>query len=161
MNKFLITLLTTFLVFSCNSKAQKNNHYSENMKYESINSQNLKTRSRVIDLDIMKPKIRAEFYVRLYSFLKTEPEKSYEGYEFFIRDKETGLEFSAALTGFGVGYFAKDNSTKTIENINKFNDFLFNHFSEFKDCKIQLKNDFGQSIFGYENEKIIEIDIEE
>jgi hypothetical protein len=160
MNKFLI-IITTFLVLSCNTKSQENNDYSENVKYESINSQNLKTRSRVIDLDIMKPKIRAEFYVRLYSLLKTEPEKSYEGYEFFIKDKETGLEFSAALTGFGVGYFAENNSTKTIENINKFNDFLFNELSEFKDCKIELENDFGKSIFGYENGKIIEIDVEE
>lgn len=131
------------------------------MKYESTNSINLKTRSRVIDLDIMKPKIRAEFYVRLYSLLKTKPEESFEGYEFFIKDAETGLEFSAGLTGFGVGYFAENNSTKTIEIINKFNDLLFNQFLDLKDCKMELENDFGKSIFGFENGKIIEIDIEE
>ena len=148
---FTILLLIQFNVYSQNKK----------MRYESTNSQNLRTRSRVFDLDIMKPKIRAEFYVRLFSLLKTEPEKSYEGYEFFIKDLETGLEFSAGLTGFGVGYFSEDNSQKTIENINKFNEFLFNQLSELKDCKIELENDFGKSIFGFENGKLIEIDIYE
>mgnify|MGYP003610354716 CR=1 FL=1 len=159
--KKIIIVLSVFLTVSCNSKAQKNKPNSENMKYEPISSQNFKERRRVIDLDISKPKIRAEFYVRLYSLLKTKPEKSYEGYEFFIKDKQTGLEFSAGLTGFGVGYFAKDNSRKTIETINRFNDFLFDEFSDFKDCKIEVENDFGKSIFGYEKGKIIEIDIEE
>lgn len=71
------------------------------------------------------------------------------------------MEFSAGLTGFGVGYFAENNSTKTIENINKFNDLLFNQFTQLKDCKIDLENDYGKSIFGFENGKIIEIDIED
>ncbi len=148
---FTILLLTQVNLYSQNKK----------MKYEATNSTNLKTRSRVIDLNIMTPKIRAEFYVRLYSLLNTKPEKSFEGYEFFIKDTETGLEFSAGLTGFGVGYFAENNSTKTIENINKFNDLLFNQFTQLKDCKIELENDYGKSIFGFENGKIIEIDIED
>jgi hypothetical protein len=146
-----ILLLTQVSVYSQNEK----------MKYETTNSINLRTRSRVIDLNIMTPKIRAEFYVRLYSLLNTKPEKSFEGYEFFIKDTETGLEFSAGLTGFGVGYFAENNSTKTIENINKFNDLLFNQFTQLKDCKIELENDYGKSIFGFENGKIIEIDVED
>ena len=150
---FAILLLTQVSVYS-----QTKN---EKMKYETTNSINLRTRSRVIDLDIMNPKIRAEFYVRLYSLLNINPEKSYEGYEFFIKDTETGLEFSAGLTGFGVGYFAENNSAKIIEIINKFNDFLFNQFTELKECKIELENDYGKSIFGFESGKIIEIDIED
>ena len=150
---FVILILTQISACSQNKNRK--------MKYESTNSVNLKTRSRVIDLDIMKPKIRAEFYVRLFSLLQTKPENSFEGYEFFIKDTETGLEFSAGLTGFGVGYFAENNSKETIENINKFNDYLFNQLIELKDCKIELENDFGKSIFGFENGKIIEIDIEE
>jgi hypothetical protein len=148
---FAILLLTQVNLYSQNKK----------MKYETTNSTNLRTRSRVIDLNIMTPKIRAEFYVRLYSLLNTKPEKSFEGYEFFIKDTETGLEFSAGLNGFGVGYFAENNSTKTIENINKFNDLLFNQFTQLKECKIELENDFGKSILGFENGKIIEIDIED
>jgi len=129
---------------------------NESINYQSTNDLNLKTRSRVKDLDISIPKMRAEFFVRLYSLLNSQPEKSYEGYEFFIKDRKTGLEFSAGLTAFGVGYFAENNSAKMIQTIDKFNNFLFNNFKDLKDCKIEIENDFGRSIFGFENGKIIE-----
>jgi archaellum component FlaF (FlaF/FlaG flagellin family) len=152
-----IFLAISFLVIL--SVYSKSNN--EKMNFETTNNLNLSTRIRVIDLNIMTPNIRAEFYVRLYSLLNSNPEISYEGYEFYIKDTETGLEFSAALTGFGVGYFAENKSTKTIDNINKFNNLLFSSAVELKDCKIEVQNDFGKSIFGFENDKIIDIDIED
>ena len=130
------------------------------MNYKSINGASLHNTIRVVDLNMLQPKISAEFFVRLFSLLNTKPEENSEGYEFFIKDIETGLEFSAALTGFGAGYFAEKKSKQVVENIKKFNDLLFN-YKELKECKIEIGHDFGKSILGYENGKIIEIEIEE
>jgi hypothetical protein len=131
------------------------------MKYISSNSDNIRSRNRVKEISILIPKIRAEFYVRLFSLLKSDPEVSEEGYEFFIKDNQTGKEFSAGLTGFGVGYFASENTTEILELISTFHNYLFQEFTELKECRIEIENDYGKSIFGYENEKIIEVDIED
>ncbi len=130
-------------------------------RFVKSNSSNLRNRERVKDVSIIIPKIRSEFYVRLYSLLEFEPEISDEGYEFFIKDTQTGKEFSAGLTGFGPGYFASDKSAETIDLASKFHDILFNELSELKECRIEIEHDFGKSVFGYADKELIEIDIEE
>nr|MBA3900930.1 hypothetical protein [Bacteroidota bacterium] len=115
------------------------------------NSTYLSKRERIKDISIIIPKIRSEFYVRLYSLLDCEPEISDKGYEFFIKDTLTAKEFSAGLTGFGPGYFALDKSNEMIDLVSKFHDSLFNKLTDLKECKIEIENDFGKSVFGYEN----------
>ena len=44
--------------------------------------------------------------------------------------------------------------------INEFHNDLFNELIDLKECRIEFEHDFGKSILGYENEKIIEIDTE-
>ena len=122
---------------------------------------NLGKQERIKDVSIIILKIRSEFYVRLHSLLDFDPEISDEGYEFFIRDIETGKEFSAGLTGFGPGYFAQDKSTETIDLVSQFHEFLFREFTDLKECKIEIEHDFGKSVFGYHNNELIEVDIEE
>jgi len=108
-------------------------------------------------LSIQTPKIRAEFFVRLYSLFGTNPEVSYEGYEFFIKDKITGLEFSAGLTGFGPGYFCADKSTGALEIIDLFHEELFN-IPDLKECNLEIEHDFGKTRLGYVHGSMIEID---
>lgn len=130
-------------------------------RFVKSNSLNLRSRERVKEVSIIIPKIRSEFYVRLFSLLDCEPEISDEGYEFFIKDIQTGKEFSAGLTGFGPGYFATDKSTDTIDLVSEFHEFLFKELTGLKECKIEITHDFGKSVFGYQNNELIEIDIEE
>ncbi len=72
-----------------------------NERFYAVKCPNYKSFTRIKDVSIIIPNIRAEFYVRLFSFLDTNPEVTDEGYEFFIEDKLTGHFFSAGLTGFG------------------------------------------------------------
>ena len=123
-------------------------------------SKNKKSGYRIKDISIIIPKIRSEFFVRLYTLLNSNPESSNEGYEFFIKDKVTGLEFSAGLTGFGPGYFCADSSEKARETIEIFHETLFK-LSKLKDCKLEIQHDFGKTILGYENDSFVEIDEEE
>jgi hypothetical protein len=122
---------------------------------------NPKSGDRIKDISITIPKIRSEFYVRLYTYFETNPDEIYEGYEFFIKDKITGLEFSAGLTGFGPGYFSTDSSDQATEVVNLFHEVLFKNITEFKECKLEFQNDFGKTILGYKNGNLIEIDEEE
>jgi hypothetical protein len=131
------------------------------MKNRFQNSNNQISGNRVKDISIILPRIRSEFLVRLYTLLNKNPEVSYEGYEFFIIDKLTGLEFSAGLTGFGLGYFCTDNSLQTMEIIDLFHNELFNGITEFKECKIEILHDFGKSILGFDGNSLIEIDEED
>jgi hypothetical protein len=124
-------------------------------------SRNRSSGDRVKDVSILIPKIRSEFFARLYTYFGTDPEIGYEGYEFFITDKLTGLEFSAGLTGFGPGYFSADNSSQAKEIIDQFHEDLFKYITELKDCRLVIQNDFGRTILGYENGSFIEIDEEE
>ena len=122
---------------------------------------NHKPGNRIKDISITIPKIRSEFFVRLYTYLETDPEVGYEGFEFFIKDTLTGLEFSAGLTGFGPGYFSTDNSDQAKDVVNLFHEDLFKNTTAFKECKLEIENDFGKTILGYENGNLIEIDEEE
>ena len=119
----------------------------------------LEAGDRVKDINILLPKRRSEFYVRLYTLFNANPQVSYEGYEYFIIDTLTGVEFSAGLTGFGPGYFSSDHSVKVKDTIDYFHEILFKQ-SEFKDCRLEMENDFGKTILGYENNGFIEIDEE-
>jgi hypothetical protein len=81
--------------------------------------------TRILDKNLLIPKIRAEFYVRLYSYLLFEPEIFYEGYEFHIKDLQSGIAFSAGLTGFGLGYFGAENSENTRGIISELDKLIF------------------------------------
>jgi hypothetical protein len=131
------------------------------MEKRFIKSLTARSADRVKDLNILIPKIRSEFFVRLYTYFGTYPDVSSEGYEFFIMDKLTGLEFSAGLTGFGPGYFSADNSAQAKEVIDLFHEDLFKKVGELKDCKLEIQNDFGKTILGYDKGTFIEIDEEE
>jgi hypothetical protein len=124
-------------------------------------SNNHKSGGRVKDISIIIPQIRSEFFVRLYTYFEADPDVSYEGYEYFIKDRLTGLEFSAGLTGFGPGYFSTDDSAQAKEIIDLFHENLFKNITDLKDCKLEIQNDFGKTILGYENGSLIEIDEEE
>ena len=119
------------------------------------------TGNRVKSKDILKPKIRAEFYVRLFSLLNFEPEISFEGYEFYIKDTITGLEFSAGLTGFGPGYFSKETSSGIESLIDEFDSLLFDVDLTLMDCQIEYEHDFGKSILSCVKGQIREADIHE
>ena len=124
-------------------------------------SSNLRSRKRIKDISIIILKIRSEFYARLRSLLDTDPEISSEGFEFFIKDTQTGFEFGAGLTGFGPGYFSVNDSTESKEIVNSFHDRLFKEFSNLKECKLEIINDYGKTILGYNNGDFIELDIED
>jgi len=119
------------------------------------------TGDRIKNIDITIPKIRAEFYVRLTSFLGFAPEITEEGYEFYIKDTYSEKSFSAALTAFGTGYFAEENSKSFLVLIDDFNNQVFNPDLKLVDCSIEIEHDFGKSIFSCKNGVISEIDIEE
>lgn len=131
------------------------------MESRFVKNNNHRSGARVKDISILIPKIRSEFYVRLYTLLGTNPEVSDEGYEFFIKDRLTGLEFSAGLTGFGPGYFSNDNSPGAKEIIDLFHEDLFKNLTELKECKLEFQHDFGNTFLGYEKGSLIEIDEEE
>lgn len=130
-------------------------------RFVSTDGSGLRSRTRIKEVNILLPNIRAEFYVRLYSLLEVQPEVIEEGYEFFIRDTETGKEFSAGLTGFGPGYFANENSEEMIALVSKFHESLLRDLPELKPCRLEIENDFGKSILGYENGQIFARDIED
>jgi hypothetical protein len=133
------------------------------MKHKFIGSERtfFQSQKRIRDISIIQPQIRSEFYVRLFSLLKTLPEITDEGYEFFIQDTVSGLKFSAGLTGFGPGYFATKETNEVKQLIERFHSSLFNSSLELNDCKIEFEHDFRKTILGYENGKLIELDITE
>lgn len=129
------------------------NRYTKSLIFE--NGQRIK------NVDIKLPKIRAEFFVRLYSVLGFKPEVSYGCYEFYIVDNVKGLEFSAGLTDFGPGYFAKENSEEMITAIEMFDQVVFNPNLKFQDCKMSYNHDFGTSNLSCENGVVVELDFDE
>lgn len=131
------------------------------MRYKKISIQEIGSLNRVVDLDIGIPKIRSNFYARLYSLFGDPSDTSYEGYEYFIKDEESNLKFSAALTGFGLGYFAETNDDPTNKILEEFHNFLFAESLKMKDCSLTFEHDFGKTIVGYENGSLVEIDNEE
>ena len=130
-------------------------------RFQANNGSNISHLNRVKDISISLPKIRAEFYVRLFSILGCQPSMSFEGYNFFILDKVSGKVFSAALTGFGLGYFAPDKSEETLAIVEELHAVVFAPELDLKDCKTEYEHDFGKTILGNENGEIIELDIEE
>ena len=132
-----------------------------NNRFQAFNGSNIAHLERVKDISITLPKIRAEFYVRLVSVLGCEPSMADEGYDFFIKDKVSGKVFSAALTGFGPGYFAPDKNEETLAIVEELHAIVFAPSLDLKDCKTEYEHDFGKTILGYENGEIIEIDIDE
>ena len=94
--------------------------------------------NRVKDINLGIPQIRADFFVRLFSLLGAEPEISFEGYDFFIEDNQNGKMFSAGLTGFGLGYFAADETEETKQMIDDFHDELFDAELKMKTCQNRI-----------------------
>ncbi|MFT6748063.1 MAG: hypothetical protein ACJAZ2_002421 [Glaciecola sp.] len=132
-----------------------------NNRFQAFTGSNIARLKRVKDISISLPKIRAEFYVRLVSVLGYEPSIIDEGYEFYLKDKVSGKVFSAALTGFGPGYFAADKSEETLAIVEELHAIVFAPSLDLKDCKTEYEHDFGKTILGHENDEIIEIDIDE
>jgi hypothetical protein len=130
-----------------------------NERFQHNNRPSFQSFTRIKDVSIIIPQIRAEFYVRLYSLLEIEPEVTDEGYDIFIEDVLTGKSFSAGLSGFGPGYFAVDESAAIKQLIEDFHDTLFNTKMEMKDCQMEFEHDFGKTILGFKNGKLIEQDI--
>jgi len=120
-----------------------------NERFYAVKCPNFKSFTRIKDVSIIIPQIRAEFYVRLFSFLGTEPEVTNEGYEFFIEDKLTGHNFSAGLTGFGPGYFAANETAELKQLVEDFHQNLFNAKLNMRKCKMEYQHDFGKSILGF------------
>ena len=116
---------------------------------------------RVKSKDIQTPKIRAEFYVRLYSLLQFKPEITFEGYDFYIKDTVSGLTFNAGLSGFGAGYFSKEKSDDIEKIIIEFDEIVFNQNLRLVDCQIEYQHDFGKTVIGFSKGKIIELDFNE
>lgn len=115
------------------------------------------TGDRVKDVNILLPQIIPGFFVRLYSYFENYPEPSFEGYEFYVKDVESGLEFSAGLTGFGPGYFCKDPSKNALEIIEIFHEQLFDPQLVLKECEYVFETDFGKTTIGFKDGKLIEI----
>ena len=118
-------------------------------------------RVRVKSKDLQTPKIRSEFFVKLFSLLKFDPEIIYEGFEFYIKDTVSGIEFSAGLNGFGPGYFCSENSTESISIINEFDEEVFSENSILLDCSLEYVHDFGKTILSCSAGEINELDIED
>ena len=126
-----------------------------------LNNPNQGNGPRIFDKGIQTPKIRSEFYVRLFSFLQFEPQINFEGYEYFIKDSVSGIEFSAGLNGFGPGYFCKENSEEVLSLITEFDSMVFNEKLNLLDCKMEYFHDFGKTILACSEGQITEIDLEE
>jgi len=131
-----------------------------NDRFQSFTESNIPQLERVKDISTSLPKIRSEFYVRLFSILGREASMGFEGYEFLIKDKVSGKVFSTALTGFGPGYFAPDKSEETLAIVDELHAIVFAPLLDLKDCKTEYEHDFGKTILGHENDEIIEIDID-
>ena len=130
-------------------------------RFVSTDSSGLSSRTRIKEVNILLPNIRAEFYVRLYTLLEVQPEVIEEGYEIFIRDTVTGKEFSAGLTGFGPGYFANENSGEMIALVTQFHESLLRDLPELKDCQLEIEHDFGKSVLGCKNGQVFAQDLED
>ena len=111
-----------------------------------IHKSNIRIKSLPISNDAT-----CEFYVRLFSMLGFQPEKHYEGFTFRIYDKENDFYFEAGLTGFGAGYFAEEDNSKTQKILNEFNAIVYANDLKLKECSITFAHDFGETSFGYKN----------
>ncbi|WP_196889259.1 hypothetical protein [Aureivirga sp. CE67] len=129
------------------------------MQQRFIENKRKSTGDRIESKNIAIPKIRAEFFVRLFSFLGFEPDVTEEGYAFYIQDSETGLNFSAELTGFGPGYFSKENPEEVLKNIKEFDQLVFSEDLDLKETSFSYEHDFGTTILAYKNNEILETDI--
>ena len=109
---------------------------------------------RVLSLPI-NDKIHCEFYVRLNSLLGEPNQTNFEGFSYYIYDKEKNIHFSACLTGFGAGYFAKIDSKETKKIISDFHQNLYSNKLVLKECILEFEHDFGKSTFGFKNGKYI------
>jgi len=129
------------------------------MKNRFIYNSNKTSGQRVKDKNLQLPKIIAEFYVRLASLLGQEPEVRFEGYESYIKDPVTGIEFSAGLSGFGPGYFCNEDSPEALRIIDEFDKVLFSDGLNLVDCRMEYFHDFGKTILSCKNGVISKLDI--
>ena len=109
-----------------------------------------KSSTKVLDLPINNDYF-CEFYVRLYSLLGQDPQMRYEGFSFLIHDKKNDFYFEAALTGFGAGYFAENNTSDTQALVNEFHNMLYSDKLILKDCSLTNEHDFGTTTYAFHN----------
>ena len=100
---------------------------------------------RLHSLDISN-EVFCDFYSKLYTLLGKENEITDEGFGYFIKDTKTNVKFSAALTGFGAGYFGKEEDLEVILEFEKLRTEQIPI-----DCHLEYEHDFGKTILGAKN----------
>jgi len=91
-----------------------------------------------------------EFFVRLYALFGEPNQVMFEGFTYKIHDTENDVYFSADLTGFGAGYFAKEDDAATQKIIREFEAVLYDEKLELKPCSMTYEHDFGQTTYTYD-----------
>jgi len=153
----LFFTLITFSLFSCQSMNRENindiNIQIRNDRFELAEDKSAYGTSLFKNREINNPKIFiGDFLSKLWSLYGKPESIFYEGFSYTIRDKETGVIFTAYCSGSGPAYggFQKD-----FENLN----LIITDFEELllttpnADCEIEFETDFGVMKCGSEDGK--------
>ena len=121
--------------------------YMVENRYTKIDSQELKL-SELIRLHSLEISNEAfcDFYSKLYTILGIENEITDEGFSYYIKDNKTNIKFSAALTGFGAGYFGKKEDLAIVLEFEK-----IRKAATPIDYRLEYEHDFGKTILGAKN----------
>jgi len=109
---------------------------------------------RVYSLEVSNESF-CDFYSKLYTMLGKENQIMDEGFSFYIKDTKTDVKFSADLTGFGAGYFGKEEDLEVILEFEKIRQKQIP-----VDCQMEYAHDFGKTILGAKNGIPFSIEIE-
>ncbi len=153
MKKLIFEIFIIFL-FSCSNLYCKEGIKMINEKYELANFNDLLECSKIanrVDLGL-SPEIAfstGDFISRLWAAFGKPQELMYEGFNYTIRHKETGIVFTAYSAGSGPAYGGSSEQEKINYVVEEFDNLL--RKVEPADCEIEYETDFGTMLSGSKN----------
>lgn len=142
MKSALTLILILILHISCNTKTKP---VVENMdsSFERVNDSLAEGTSLILNREMEnKSAPIGDFLSRLWTLYGKPNEIEYEGFAYTIRDKNSGLIFTAYSAGSGPAFGGKQEFAEKLKPIiSRFNQQLQHIVSA--DCEIKIETDYG------------------
>lgn len=120
----------------------------ENSRFERADNHNISSTSKLKSRAMKNPSsMIGDFLSRLWQLFGEPLSVSYEGFDYIIKDTDSGMIFTAYSAGSGPAYGGKgDNKEQLIPIIEIFDKMLDAVIPA--DCEIRFENDFGTMVSG-------------
>lgn len=147
--KYLV-IITLFLFINCNAQKMNinNNHDFIPMNTSEVKETDFET-FELVDFGKIRNEAApyGDLLSRLWSHFGKPESILFEGFNYFIKDKQTNIVFIAFFGASGPGYAAKKDDIEKIKpRISEF-ETLLDH-SKNADCEAEIETDFGVFLCG-------------